>query len=405
MELKCKVCGKLKSEDSSFYVKAQLCNKHYLQLNRYGKFLDNLPSITGKIAKVCSVCGDTEHKKYRFCTVAGEYYGKEMCGKHINQMYHKGKITDPTPSLHIPKEEWTQEEIDILIEGYKNGEPHEIIAERTGHSKGSISCKAAKLGLPDLYISKYSVKFKAVYQDYDWLKERYIDKLMSASEIAEECGASTRVIEKWCEKHRLNQTQSKREIKINDKQRELIMFSLLGDGHIDKRETQPVFIVSHAENQKDYLHWKYSVLENLCNTSPTRYESNYTTFGDKTYLAQPYYRLCTRILNDLIPIRTMSKSEIINELTEFGLAIHMLDDASCNNGYWALCYAGFTDKEKELYRKVLKDKFDIEARLHKDDRYIGFGKDDSQKISNIILRQIPNDLDIIQYKILKGKIA
>lgn len=82
------------------------------------------------------------------------------------------------------------------------------------------------------------------------------------------------------------------------------------------------------------------------------------------------------------------------------------DDVSFNHsGSWELCYAAFTEEEKELYRKILKDRFGIEARFRKDNRYIGFSKADSKKISDIILRNIPNDLDIIKYKILEKDVA
>lgn len=104
----------------------------------------------------------------------------------------------------------------------------------------------------------------------------------------------------------------------------------------------------------------------------------------------------------------MKKAEIIQELNEFGLSIHFLDDASrSQSGAWELCYAAFTQEEKELYCKILQERFGIKARMRKDDRYIGFGIEDSKKIDAIILRNIPNDLDVVQYKIVdkKGKSA
>jgi len=115
---------------------------------------------------------------------------------------------------------------------------------------------------------------------------------------------------------------------------------------------------------------------------------------------KPSYRLCTRVLDELLPIRNMSRSEIISQLNEFGLAIHFLDDASRNKTSWEMCYAAFTNEEKELYCGILKERFDIEPHIHKDTRYIGFNKADSQKIDEIILRNIPDNLDIIRYKIL-----
>ena len=98
----------------------------------------------------------------------------------------------------------------------------------------------------------------------------------------------------------------------------------------------------------------------------------------------------------------MSKYDIIKELNEFGLAIHMLDDASHSDGYWCLCYAAFTTEEKQLYREILQSRFGITPSIHKDERYLGFNKENSKKIDEIILRNIPNDLDIVQYKILNN---
>ena len=406
-ELKCKVCGKLASDDCNFHKKHMLCNKHYLQFKRHGEFLDNLPSFKKEFHNVCCICGDTQHNNYGFCNVEGEYYGKEMCGKHLNQIWNKGKITDVTPSLHIPQIKWSENDVQILVNGYATGENLTSLSKKLNRSPSSITAKASELGLPDIYINKHSCKYRADYQDYNWCYERYIVRGMSMEEMAKEAGCKLRTIQKWCsEKHGLNCRTKKDEFELDDLQKQLVMFSLLGDGHIDRRENQPMFIVSHAINQKDYLFWKYEILKNICNKSPSYIKSKLHSFGgDILYKCQEQYRICTCIVNDLIPIRAMSKSEIISRLNEFGLAIHFLDDASRNNTSWEMCYAAFTDEEKELYRRILKERFDIEVHLRKDTRYIGFSKADSQKIDEIILRNIPNDLDIIKYKILKERVA
>lgn len=407
-EFKCKVCGKDKCDDVSFNIKNMMCNKHMVQVKRYGKPLDNLPSIDkSKRTKICSVCGIVDNKRSSYWLKEGDYYGKELCGKHYNQMNIHGVIIDASPSeLKSREPVWTDDELNILRDCYSKYMSLKEIAKTLKRTEGAVSLKAQKLGLCNEYIRKNSSHFKDVYQDYDWLKERYIDKLMTPEEIAIEANTTPRTIRKWCERHKLYQIEAKRAIHLTDLQHDLIMFSLLGDGHVDKRETQPVFIVSHAENQKDYLYWKYDILKSICNSEPSYIKESTTYFGDKQYKCQSNYRISTRIINELIPIRSMSKSDIINSMTEFGLAIQFLDDACCNKaGYWELCYAAFTEEEKELYRTILKEKFGIEARLRKDNRYIGFGKDDSKKISDIILRNIPNDLDIIKYKILEKGVA
>ena len=37
--------------------------------------------------------------------------------------------------------------------------------------------------------AKYSAQYKAIYQDYNWCFDRYINKGMSHKEMAQECGA------------------------------------------------------------------------------------------------------------------------------------------------------------------------------------------------------------------------
>lgn len=408
-EFKCKVCGKDKCDDVSFNIKNMMCNKHMTQVRRYGKTLDNTPSLYGIKAKgVCSVCGSTNSNKYYIWQKEGEYFGKELCSRHHCQLSVHGIITNAEYIEPVKKgDTWTKEEIEILADGYKNKLPIKEMAKRINRSKHSITAKAHDLELDKLIIRKNNINFKAIYQDYDWCYQKYVVERKTYEEMAEEAGTTKRTIEKWCsDKHKLNSHTLRNLIKLNDIQKQLVMFSMLGDGHIDKRETQPIFIVSHAENQKDYLFWKYDILKNICNKEPSYIAENKSGFGDREYVCQPTYRISTKIIDDLKPIRNMSKLEIINKLNEFGLAVHFLDDASCSKGeYWELCYAAFTEEEKELYRKILKERFGIEARLRKDNRYIGFGKEDSKKISDIILRNIPNDLDIIKCKILEKGVA
>lgn len=348
-ELKCKVCGKLASDDIYFNKTRELCNRHLTQWRQHGCFLDD-KCIINPPRRMWS-----DDDKEKVCSL---YYSK----------------------VNIPD-----------------------IAKIMGTSTESIRSLLERSGIEIEVRFKNDSRFKAPYQEYDWCYERYVVKRMSYEEMAEEGGTTPRTIQKWCsEKHRLNSHTLRKELHLNDKQKELIMFSLLGDGHIDKRETQPLFIVSHAINQKDYLFWKYEILESVCNQPPTLYTNLQSTFsGDRIYKCQDAYRFCTKILDDLIPIRSMSKSEIISQLNEFGLAIHLLDDGSRSDGFWELCYAAFTPKEKELYHKILRERFNIEPHLRKDDRYLGFGKVDSKKIDEMILKNVPNNLDIIKYKILK----
>ena len=239
---------------------------------------------------------------------------------------------------------WTKQEEYLLREYWNIGYHPTVIAERLGRTVGAISDKARKLDGIINVVKPNNSNFKAVYQEYDWCYERYINKGMSHEKMAEEAGCSKRVIEKWCsERHGLNRRTFREYKKLSEIQKQLVMFSLLGDGHIDKRETQPLFVISHAEDQKDYLYWKHEILKDCCTQEPTYYKEQYCNFGtDREYLCQPFYRFGTRIINDLIPIREMTVIEILNQLNEFGLSLFLLDDASRDSSRWCLCVASYS---------------------------------------------------------------
>lgn len=317
-------------------------------------------------------------------------------------MNRKGVITDSSISTNKTKRHmWTEEEVTQLEDLYKQGYSFEDISKIMKIEMNVITHKSSRLRLGDDYMRSNNPNFKAIYQDYDWCYERFINRGMTHQEMADECGASLRVIQKWCcEKHRINKDTFKELKKLNPKQYEVIMFGRLGDGHIDKRENEPMYIESHAEGEKDYIFWKYSILKDLCNNEPKRYEAKYANFGtDKQYFCQPSYRLNTRTINHIKEIRNMTRLEIIEKLNEFGLALHILDDGY-RDKLWELCLAEYTDEEVELYLKICKERFNIDGWREKDDRYIRFDAPSSREIDKIILRNVPNDLDIIRKKIL-----
>lgn len=229
---------------------------------------------------------------------------------------------------------------------------------------------------------------------------------MSHEEMAKIAGCSKRTIEKWCtEKHKLKTWDRAKNKILNPLQQDLIIGSLLGDGHIDKRDKYPLFVVCHAENQKDYLYYKYNILKDLCRMTPTYYkENNSAVIKGRKCQCQGFYRFNTGTYSCLDKYRKMTVFQIADCLTEYSLSIWLLDDGSRNSkGYWQLCVARYNSNEKLYLSKILKDKFNISAFAKKDSRYWNFHAKDSRSLDNIILSNIPNDLDIIQYKIFKNR--
>ena len=294
--------------------------------------------------------------------------------------------------------EWIDEEVKILEECYSQYMPLlEIQSRLPNRSYASISAKASKLGFNNKYIKPNNAKFKAEYNDYNWCYERLVNRSMSIADIALESGYSERVLQKWIyEKHHLDY---KRDFKLNDIQKMLVTSGCLGDGHISKDLT---YIESHAENQKDYIYWKYNILKNMCNIpEPTYYPATIKYFGDMQYNCQPSYRITTREIVDLENIRNMPRYDKIDCLDALGYSTHFLDDGSYNGYNWNVCLAEWTLEEEKLYIEKLKKLFGVKSWLKKDTRYITVDKESSDIMNSIILNNIPKELDIIKYKILK----
>lgn len=254
--------------------------------------------------------------------------------------------------------------------------------------------------------AKYSNKFKAIYQEYDWCYQKYFTEGLNHDEMALEANCTKRVIEKWCQdRHKITQEYRQIHKQFNETQNYLLIGSMLGDGHIDKRETQPIFIESHADDQKDYMFWKYAILKDLCNIPPVAYLEAVRIFSGKEYNCQSSHRLCTRIYDSLLKYRSASYSDLLNQMNELSLCVWLLDDGSRGHSNWDLCIAEYTQTEIDLAIHIFKERFNIKAWQKSDKRYLQIDAVSSRHIDEIVLRNIPNDLDIIKTKIINNKIS
>lgn len=302
---------------------------------------------------------------------------------------------------YSPKHKWTREEEELLEEEYSKFTKISDIALKMGLTEEQISHKATRLGLSKKYIRKNNIAYKAPYQDYDWCYDKYITRGMSHEEIAEESGYNLRVIQKWCvEKFGLHGDSFRKLKTLNDLQKQIIIAGTLGDGHIDRRPDCPIYIESHSEGEFDYLFWKYQKLKDLCNIGPVYHGEGYANFGkDKYYKCKPFYRMGTRIIDELTVIRDMPRIDKIRQLTELGFCLHILDDGS-RSTYWSVCLAEWSQEEMDAYQNLCKDKFGLSCKQDKTQVYYRFDADSSRKIDEMILRNLPNDLDIIHKKII-----
>lgn len=299
---------------------------------------------------------------------------------------------------------WTSEEKQRLEDMYKNGDSINAMKDKLHRTYGSVLSMTRNMKLDEKYTRTNSPNFKAEYQDYYWCYNKVITEGKMPKEIALETGYSQRVIEKWTnEKYGLSNKTYKLHAKLNPQQYMIILSGTLGDGHIDKREDYPIYIESHAINQKGYLFWKYSILQNLCLSEPKYYEECIRVFNGKSYKCQPSYRFETRTIMQLANIRKLTRIHKLEVIDEFGISLHTLDDGCrSNKNIWYVCLAEWSQEEIEKYISVCEVKFNIKPKQsNSDKRYVFFNVPDSKKIDEIILNNLPNELDIIQEKIFR----
>lgn len=78
----------------------------------------------------------------------------------------------------------------------------------------------------------------------------------------------------------------------------------------------------------------------------------------------------------------------------------MLDDGS-RNEFWQLCVAEWTQEEVDaIINKFLF--YGLRCKRLKDERYLMFDSISSNKLDDIILQNIPNELDVIKKKITEN---
>ena len=220
------------------------------------------------------------------------------------------------------KTTWTFEMESQLALFYEKHTPMKEMCEWFHKKPGAICSKAMSMGLTQKYPKSNAKNFTAPYQNYDWCYEHYIVKGMSLQQMADELGCQKRVVQKWCtDKFGLHRRTAKFYIQPNSEQHQIILAGTLGDGHISARDN--IYIESHAQDEKDYLFWKYEKLQNLCVSSPTYYPEKLITHLGGPRIQQPYYRFETRKIQCLEEIKSMSISDKIRALTSFGLCLYM----------------------------------------------------------------------------------
>ena len=164
----------------------------------------------------------------------------------------------------------------------------------------------------------------------------------------------------------------KKDLRLNAKQRSLLVGVLLGDGHLETQNRGRTYRLKmeHSVKQKEYVEWLYEQFKDLVRTPPRMKtkrlgEKEHASYSFATYslasfrfYAQQFYVRGKKVIPKLI--RKL--------LDPIALAVWFMDDGSfksVRHNTYIIHALGYDKKDLEAVRRVLQEKFGISVVLHK----------------------------------------
>ena len=161
-------------------------------------------------------------------------------------------------------------------------------------------------------------------------------------------------------------------VNLTNEQKSLIVGTLLGDGCLEKRKKNPRLRIDHAEQQKEYVFWKYGILQDAATREPhilhekdrrsgktfTRWYFSTKTMPELDFYHQLFYRGKKKIISE----------ELAEHLTNpLSLAVWLMDDGYKRNDCDALRLSTdcFSFEEQVILQNCLDKNFGISSKIHR----------------------------------------
>ena len=164
----------------------------------------------------------------------------------------------------------------------------------------------------------------------------------------------------------------------------LIIASLLGDTHMEKRKNEKGsrLIVEQCGNNVEYLMWlhQFFAKRGYCSITKPKlkrrirknnkvyFHYRFTTFAFSSFnwIHDSFYSLELNSLNfkKIIPLNFLEKY-----MDNMSLAIWFMDDGSLQGSGFKICTSGFEYTEIIKFKSLLENKFKLNCSIHKDRNY------------------------------------
>ena len=163
-----------------------------------------------------------------------------------------------------------------------------------------------------------------------------------------------------------------KQIKISKIQKEIIMGTILGDGHLETRTKGKTYRlkIEHAYSQKEYVDWLYEQLKTLAVSEP---RIKITTIGNKNYQKYWFNSVATDSLRFYAQQFYQENKKVVPKLihrwlTPLAIAVWFMDDGSIKSKHHRAKILNTQSFEKEEIKRLIKvfdEKYGIKAKLRK----------------------------------------
>jgi hypothetical protein len=252
---------------------------------------------------------------------------------------------------------------------------------------------------------------KSMREDYREEIEK-LAKTMTFTDIAMNLGIKLPTLYHWTTKWGLKSTYTDKKFKDpTEIQKQLLIASLLGDGSIGSIRGTKSFRVQHCLKQKEYLYWKYDILQDLTHRQPTiRKSSNPRKQGLTTEAVG--FSMATNVYTDYLYGKNYSNGNKIlpdylaDVINPFILAVWYMDDGTLGGNRNCRLYTNnYTKYENEHIQNILSKKFNLVSSIqiihdkeyHKDYCSIIINVKSSHRMCKLIS---PYILPCMEYKLI-----
>jgi len=159
--------------------------------------------------------------------------------------------------------------------------------------------------------------------------------------------------------------RSNQKLLVTDRQLEILMGCLLGDGYIHPRGQ---IQIAQSSKYLPYVNWKYKELKSLAYGFPTkvdRFDPRYgKTYSQSRFWLRQFFRPWRKTFYP--NGKKIFPKEFAKYITPLSLAVWYMDDGNYSEGRNVKIAAdGFDCESRENLKSLLFDRFSIESTLQK----------------------------------------